>query len=246
MNLCARCSAFLSFLLFCSSCHKQNLGPCTGNCEVVQFSGVAVDPGAQKPLSGLTVTVYMPRTQSCLYCGSYQVASGKTKGDGTFDLTVSVDTTKVINQSCTIDVAGPASYITYAVPAGPGIASDPYSDISESVLALDSTGAAPYEEYDFYQSVLMTVQLHRTSAILPSEPFLGLSFAMGVGASLSSSVWGLNETSTNADTALTLYTGAGVFTKINAIQFITDSTKENQTDSIRCVAGGNNTIVISY
>ena len=56
----------------------------------------------------------------------------------------------------------------------------------------------------------------------------------------------VNETPANADTALTLYTGANVYTRINYIQFLTDSTKENLIDSIRCVPGANNSIDISY
>jgi hypothetical protein len=243
MNLTARLFAFLLVLLFCASCHKKNLGPCTGNCQVVQFSGIAIDPGAQKPLAGLNVTVDMPRRQNCLYCSDYQVASGKTKADGTFYLTTSVDTTLVASHYCTVAVQGPAGYITYAVPVGPGIESAPSSPTNALPLAVDSTGTAPYAEYDFFQRVLLTVHLHRTGTILPSEPSLNLLFSMGP---LSMAAWGLNETPSNADTALTLYTGADVFTKINAVEFITDSTTQNQTDSIRCVPGGNNTIDINY
>jgi hypothetical protein len=233
----------LLVVLFCSSCHKSKLGPCTGNCQVVQFAGVVVDPGAQKPLAGSSVTVYMPRRQSCTLCGSYQVISGKTKADGTFDLTTTVDTTLVVPHSCTISVQAPANYIAYAVPVGPGIGPDAFSGTLAWPLPVDSAGVAPYEEFDFYQPILLTVQLHRTGGIVSSAPALSLSFSMATG---SSSLWGLNESSTNADTTLTLYTGANVFTWINAIQFVTDSTVQNQTDSIRCVVGGNNTIEITY
>jgi hypothetical protein len=242
MNLRARFFACLLVLLFCPSC-KKDLGPCTGNCQVVQFSGIAVDPGAQKPLAGLTVTVDMPRRKACTFCGDYQVASGKTGTDGTFDLSVKVDTTLVVSRYCTVSVQGPAGYITYALPVGPGIEAAPASPMNELVQPLDSTGAAPYAEYDFFQRVLLTVQLHRRSAILPSAPSLYLTFSM---STLSSSAWGLNETSTNADTALTLYTGANVFTRINSSVFVTDSTTASQTDSIRCVPGGNNTVDINY
>jgi hypothetical protein len=242
-NLCARFSAFLLVLVCCGACRKT-LGPCTGNCQVVEFTGIVLDPGAQKPLGGVAVTVEMPGGQTCTFCNpNYQVASGKTRSDGTFDLKTSVDTTKVGFRFPTVTVHGPGNYIAYAEPVGPGIEPDAYSNIVEAPMLLDSTGVAPFREYDFFQPVLLTVRLHRNSAIVPSEPSLGLNFYMGIS---SISAWGLDESASNADTALTLHTGANVYTRINAIQWITDSTKANQTDSIRCVPGGNNTIDISY
>src|SRR5580704_501020 len=88
MSLCARFSAFLLVLSFYGC--KKDPGPCTGNCELVQVSGIAVNPGTQKPLGGLVVEVDMGRRQNCMYCGPYQVASGKTRGDGTFSFSVEV------------------------------------------------------------------------------------------------------------------------------------------------------------
>jgi len=243
MMRCACHIAFFVVLFFCGSCHKKNLGPCTGNCQVVHFTGMAYDQTAQKPLANVSVKVDMPRRQACTYCGDYQVASGSTKGDGTFDLSVSVDTSKVAAQYCTITVQGPSNYIVYAEPVGPGISADAYSNALEMPLFVDSTGRAPYKEYDFFSPVLLTVHLHRTGAIVPSEPSLSLSFIMGA---TSVSAWEVVETPTNADTSLTLHTGANVFTAINGIRYVTDSTKVNFTDSIRCVAGGNNSIDISY
>lgn len=244
MTSSTRFFASILLLFLCGSCHKTKiLGPCTGNCQVVHFTGKAYDPGGQKPLANLSVKVDMPRKQYCLYCGPYQVASGSTKADGTFDLTTSVDTSIVAAHYCNISVQGPAKYIVYAEPAGPGSEPTPYSNILELPLQVDPTGMATYEEYDFFQPVLLTVRLHRTAAILRSEPFLSLSFILGPS---STSAWELNETAGNADTALTLYTGANVFTRVNYIQFLTDSTKENLTDSIRCVSGGNNSIDINY
>lgn len=210
---------------------------------MVYFSGMAVDPGGQKPLANLPVRVTMPRRQSCTFCGPYDVASGKTRADGSFALTTEVDTTLVAFRFCNISVQGPAHWITYAVPTGTGIEPDANSDIRELSLFVDSTGTAPYQEYDFFQPVLLTLKLHRTGAIVRSESSLSLSFTIGPS---SMSVWGLYETPTNADTALTLYTGAKVFTKINSVQFVTDSTKISRTDSIRCVAGASNIIEISY
>jgi hypothetical protein len=242
MNLWARFSAFLLILPFCSSCTKD-LGPCTGNCEVVQFSGIAVNPGTQKPLGGLVVEVDMGRRQNCTFCGPYQVASGKTKGDGTFSFTVKVDTTKVFNDYCEILVEGPASYIVYAQSGPLSGGNDPAAHNIELFLDLDSTGVSPYTEYDFYQPVPLTVRLHRTSPIPAFEPYLGITFTLSPA---STAPWLIYETPSNADTTITLYTGANVFTSINTVQSITDSTQENLTDSVFCVPGGSNTINISY
>ncbi|HLX67257.1 MAG TPA: hypothetical protein VKR41_09690 [Puia sp.] len=243
MNLCARLAAFFVLPLFFSSC-KKDLGACTGNCEVVQFSGIAIDPGTQKPLGGLVVEVDMGRVQNCTFCGPYQVASGKTKGDGTFHFTVKVDTTKVINTYCQIMVEGPSNYLVYAQPAGPSNSvPNPSLHNIEMSPNIDSTGVATYGEFDFYQPVLLTLHLHRTTAIPSFDPTLGLDFILSPA---SDGAFAMNETPTNADTVLTVYTGANVFTKINSIQWLTDSTKERQTDSIYCVPGGNNTINIAY
>jgi hypothetical protein len=142
-----------------------------------------------------------------------------------------------------ITVQGPANYIVYAEPVGPEITLDPYSNIFSWPMLIDSTGMTPYEEFDFFHPILLTVRLHRTGAILRSEPFLDLSFILGPS---STAVWGLDETPSNADTALTLYTGANVITRIDYGLFLTDSTKESLSDSIRCVPGANNSIDISY
>ena len=241
MSLCARFSAFLLVLSFYGC--KKDPGPCTGNCELVQVSGIAVNPGMQKPLGGLVVEVDMGRRQNCMYCGPYQVASGKTRGDGTFSFSVEVDTTKVINTYCEILVEGPTNYIVFAQSGPPGASSDPASHNIQSYFNLDSTGVAPYQEYDFYQPVLLTVQLHRTTPIPASLPILSLDFVLSRS---SDAPWLVNETTANADTTITLYTGANVFTRINTIQALADSTKEYETDSIFCVAGGSNAITITY
>jgi len=244
MNLCARFAAFLVIPLFFSSC-KKDLGPCTGNCEVVQFSGIAIDPGTQKPLGGLVVEVDMAKVQNCTFCGPYQVASGKTKGDGTFHFTVKVDTTKVFNTYCQILVEGPSNTIVYAQSTAPGNSlPDPSLHNIEQFANIDSTGVATYCEFDFYQPVLLTVELHRTTAIPSFDPFLGLDVILS--PSNTDAAFLMNETPANTDTAFTVYTGANVFTKINSIQWLTDSTKERQTDSVYCVPGGNNTINITY
>ncbi len=243
MSLCARFSAFLLLLSFYGC--KKDLGLCTSNCELVQFSGIAVNPGTQKPLGGLVVEVYMGRRQTCTLCGPYQVASGKTKGDGTFSFSVKVDTTKVFNSYCEILVEGPGNDIVYAQsgPLSGAGGNDPGAHNIQFSLSLDSTGVAPYMEYDFYQPALLTVQLHRSTPIPAAFPI----FAFDVVLSRSSDApWLVSETPANADTTITLYTGANVFTRINTIQSLTDSTKEYGSDSIFCVPGGNNTINISY
>jgi hypothetical protein len=242
MNLCTRFAALLLLLPFWFSC-KKDLGPCTGNCELVQFSGIAVNPGTQKPLGGLVVEVNMGRRQNCTFCGPWQVASGKTRGDGTFSFSVKVDTTKVINTYCEILVEGPTNYIVYAQSPPLVSAYDPGTHNIEWPLPLDSTGVAPYEEYDFYQPVLLTVQLHRVTPIPSFEPYFEFDVVLNPGATAP---WLMYESPSNADTTITLYTGANVFSKINTIQSITDSTKEYETDSVFCVPGGNNTINISY
>jgi hypothetical protein len=243
MTICARIFASLMVLVLCGSCHKT-LGPCTGNCQMLQLTGIALDPGSQKPLANLKVEVNFPVKQTCfLYCVPTAIVSGTTKADGTFDLTKTVDTTIVDTRYGSITVYGPTNYIAYAEPLGPGIDPDPFVHTQVMSVSVDSTGMAPYEEFDFFQPVLLTVRLHRTAVILPHEPTMFLTFNLS-GNSLS--VWGLNEMPSNADTAMTLYTGANVFTKIECDANLTDSTVQHGIDSIRCVTGGNNSIDISY
>jgi hypothetical protein len=103
---------------------------------------------------------------------------------------------------------------------------------------------ATYCEFDFYQPVLLTLQLHRTTAIPSFDPILGLDVILS--PSNTDAAFLMNETPANTDTAFTVYTGANVFTRISTIQDLTDSTKERQIDSVFCVPGGNNTINITY
>jgi hypothetical protein len=241
MTHCVRISASLLVLVLCGSCHKT-LGPCTGNCQILHFTGIAVDAGNQKPLANLSVKVYVHGQTNCLICGPITVVSGTTKADGTFDLTATIDTSTVPLQFCSVSVQAPANYIVYAGPLALGGVSDPAFNNLDMALSIDSAGTS-YEEFDFFQAILLTLRLHRTAAILPSEPFLSLSFTLSAS---STSILELNETPSNADTVLTLNTGANVFTRINYGEFLTDSTKESLTDSIRCVPGANNSIEISY
>ena len=242
-NKCVRFSAFFLVLLLCGSCYKRTMGPCTGNCQVVHFTGMAVDPGNQKPLANLSVNVYAPGQTNCLFCGPILVVSGTTRADGTFDLGTTVDTSTVSLRFCSVSVHAPANYIVYAEPVAPGISPDPSLSTLALPLSMDSTRVTTYEEFDFFPPILLTVRLHRTAAILPSEPFLSLSFILSAS---STSIQELNETPANADTVLTWFTGTNVFTRINYGEFLTDSTKENLTDSIRCVPGANNSIEIDY
>jgi len=243
INLCARLSACFLVLLLCGSCRKS-LGPCTGNCQVIEIAGIALDPGEQKPLGGLSVTVEMPLKQHCGLCsGSTEVVSGKTRADGTFDLKTTVDSTQVGYHICSVTIHGPGNYITTAESVGPGNVSDPEPNVRSMLFFLDSTGVAPYRQYDFFQPVLLTVQLHRVSPILPSVPRVVLTLYTD---SVSALNWGMGESASNVDTTATFTTGANIFTRISTTRFITDSTTQDLEDSIRCVPGGANTIQITY
>jgi hypothetical protein len=126
---------------------------------------------------------------------------------------------------------------------GPGNVSDPEPNVRSMLFFLDSTGVAPYRQYDFFQPVLLTVQLHRVSPVLPSVPRVVLTLYTD---SVSALNWGMGESASNVDTTATFTTGANIFTRISTTRFITDSTTQDLEDSIRCVPGGANTIQITY
>jgi hypothetical protein len=229
---------FLILLLFVS-CRKET-PECTGNCMEVKFAGRVFNRSTNTPLKNQMVTVAMRPNGYCLLClTNYKIGMVKTGSDGRFDLRITIDSTWMTENHFTASVKVPDGYIMYPEPVGPGIGDDPeYSSLSFYDLDPARMGNMSFE---FYPEVLLKINLHRTTTV-SQDRSLGLSFTIND----RTSVWGLVESLSNADTSLTINTAAFLYTTVVARKFIATGTVRTKTDSVYCRPGETNAIDIYY
>src|SRR5664279_4121504 len=81
--------------IFISSCTKD-LPACTGNCDLITFSGDVADFTSGQPASSQSIKVIL-KQNNCLLCSIYNVASGSSDANGHFEFKKNVDTTLLID-----------------------------------------------------------------------------------------------------------------------------------------------------
>lgn len=237
---------FLLFYLFAAvlpflSCRKHYI--CRGNCYELNLAGQVINKAGNTPLPGQIITAKLNQNGLCLFCGSSVIGSAKTDDDGRFILTTSFDTSLFGQKHITVSVKVPEGFLSYPMPTGPGIVNDPNSSPAGSAQFYEVDRATMANiSFGFYPKALLTLKMHRTTAITPHYPDVSIDFSF---ADRTSS-WGIMQKNTNADTSLVIYTSRDVFTKVITRKFVNDTTVVSTLDSIKCTAGGNNVIDINY
>lgn len=192
------------------------------------------------PVINHEVNASLYKSRSCLFCSPYKIGSASSANNGRFIFKATLDSTLFSDNHITVSAKTPNNYILYPEPVGPGISNEPqYSSIVFNNF--DPVGMSNLL-FEFYPKVLLTINMHRTTPIFPQQKHVSLEFMFNDKAS----VWGLNESASNADTSLTIFTSSNVFTKIISRKFTAANTVVSRIDSVFCSANGANTIDISY
>lgn len=224
---------------FCS-CKKQ-VPACSANCYEVVFAGFIVDKSLNIPLPNQSIAIALRQSGNCWICSSKNIASGKSNSAGYFFITATFDTSLL--KTYYIDVLATAAdnFINNAQPVGPGILNSK-DNLSRRRFSTVDTGAFKNLRFDFYPRAFLKINLHRTSAIVPQYRNLNQSYTFDD----HSSVWGLEERTSNTDTTLTIYTAANIFTTIVSSKQQSPTIVTTRTDSIKCLSNTDNAIDITY
>lgn len=225
---------FLLFIVILLTSCKREMPKCTGNCVDVRFAGTVFNKATNTPMSGQVVNVYMNKSGFCLFCPLRKIGSVKTESDGSFSLMSTIDSTLLNENHLVVSMKKPNGYISYPEPVGPGILPNTPEYLSVDFYDLDPS-RMEHISFGFYPRTLLKINLHRTTPVSPDK-YLSLEFKLDE----QTSVWGLRESNSNADTTLTIYTSASMFTKIISRKSVTN------IDSVYCRTNQDNSINISY
>ena len=222
------------------SCTKE-LPPCTQYCDGVIFSGYIYDRSDNLPISNQYVEIVLQQSYPpCWLCLPNKLVSGYSNGQGYFKFNVIFDTSLMKTYTLSVNVPPSGNYIQYAEPVGPGIG--PSNNSESQIFGSIDTTAFRNLIFWFYKPTLLYVNVHRTTPIVTQEPSFFLSFKYDG----RESDWGFDQSDSNVDTTLTINTAANIFTAIRSSKFVTDSSVETRTDSIKCVLKKKNSIEIYY
>lgn len=216
---------------------------CPTNCKIVQVEGTLYDPSGNLPLAGQPITVTLNQNPFCLPCSSFRLASGVSDNNGHFQLSYNLDTNLLRQFYVLVSVPIPSNYILF--PILRDSISNRYALTTDTrhfgYGTLDSMQGLKFE---FYSVTPLQVRLHRSSAIVPQNPYLFLYVNIDGSDALSS--LSITQTEANKDTSFVLSTSPNLYTKINWNKYTNLETVRSATDSIRCKPAGDNTIDIYY
>ncbi len=226
-----------------SSCIKENLPRCSGHCSNITLSGIIFDKTTSLPLQNISFDANLNLNTFCLlFCTTYKVGSCKSGNDGRFTLNADIDSTLMQNFHLVAGAAIPNNYLLYPEFTSPGIQQNQVSKSSMEFFSLDSPEIKNLV-FGFYPKTLLIMNLHRTTPILTQNPSMILEIGFDKQPTIE---WGLNQTSLNKDTTLTINTSANIFTSIVLQKFTTSTNVVSVTDSIKCSLTGNNSVDIYY
>ena len=182
---------FFVFGLFLLISCKKELPKCVGNCEEIVFAGIVYDKTNNKPLSNQPIKITLFQNRFCLFCTSYNIASGNTGNDGRFSFTKNFDTSLLKTSRINIIATIPNNYIASAIPIGPGLSS-PLKTTGIELTGLDQNAMSNIK-FGFYPAALLHINLHRESITIPKDPIVDLDFMFDD----TDSGWGIMQSASN-------------------------------------------------
>ncbi|MEJ7822904.1 MAG: hypothetical protein WKF85_11310 [Chitinophagaceae bacterium] len=228
----------LTFLI--SSCKKLKIS-CSGNCSDVTISGFVYDKSLNVFIGNQDIEVSINPRGGCLLCLANIIGTGKSNSSGFFSINTKFDTSLSDNKYLLIKATPTDNYFTYPQNFGPGIINNKQNILSQSFSNIN-TSTLNNLRFNFYSKALLKVNLHRISNTINDYPlFQEFNFD-----NTTTSVIVLNETATNRDTSLTIYTASNLLTKIKTYQRQSQTTVNTKYDSIFCSSNTINTINIDY
>ena len=234
-------AVLISFAIITISCRKH-LQDCTGNCAVLTFEGTVFNKSTNQPIPNQPVKVQMSYSGFCLLCTTLDVASTKTDADGRFKIVTEFDTNYFKqNYYLSIQSILPNSYIQYPIAVGSDFS---YTNSNNYRMYNYDMSDSSFKNllFTYYSKTTLNLNLHRTAVAIVGDSSLDLDYKMGNGESVS----GFQQSKTNKDTTIIIYTGANVLTNITATKYDSAFGYINKTDSIICSLTGKNSIDIYY
>lgn len=225
-------SISLIAIIFIISCKKDDLIKCSGNCVPVTVSGKVIDVSNNKGLAGIPVSVYWMDAGICYVCPHLNVGMGLSNKSGEFHFNVSVENSRFGMYALYVEVPVPNGYIANMKDETSLWANMHYYNPSE----LQDL------KFEMFQKTHLTMKLTRLNT--DNFKWFEVSYRFdytGYGIYDNNG----NQPATSFD--LTVSTAANVFTKVYWGKWYGVPGQWTYfTDSIKCIAGRNNSIVINY
>lgn len=218
-------------LLFLVSCKKE-FTKCSGNCETLTISGRVIDASNNKGVAGVPVSVYWMDAGICYVCPHLAVGGWKTNASGDFRFHVSVDRSMFGSYTLYVEVPVPHGYIA--------------NSREDTHLRANMHRYNPLElqnlRFEVFQKTDLTLRLTRVNADNFRSFEVGYRYDYtGIG------IYDNNGSQPATSFDVTVPTAANVFTKVYWSKWYgVPGQWTSFTDSIKCLAGRTNTIVINY
>ena len=232
-----------NLLLFClativcfvvNSCEKT-LPKCKGNCVSIQLSGKIYNLNTNAGLGGEAVGAYWYRRGLCLGCDYFKIAEGKTRSDGSFNFTQTIDTTYF--RDYRIYLRTPVNTNYFFTPGG---SADKYRQVFFDSVAITSMQQI---RFGYYPKASLQLQLHRVQ----NDAFSYFAYSTFVSGAYLADTYNLIPGSQQAhDTTVVVNTAADTYTIVQTSKLAPNGSSIRTSDSIRCTQTGPNVININY
>jgi hypothetical protein len=213
-----------------SACRKKAV--CKGNCVDIRISGRVYDLVSNTGFADVPVEVNWFYSRWCLFCTSYKVGTGKTASDGSFDFTVTVDTSYFGNDyHLNVRLPIPTGYLD--------IMGDGYDEarmFSYSPAGLQNLQFGYYPKTDLY------IRLHRV--LTDTVKHFSIDYSYQPNSTIG--IYSTYVLPATSDTTLHGLTAAGKTTTVEWTKQIAPGVYNRKKDSLFCTATGPNVLDIYY
>jgi hypothetical protein len=229
--------------LTAAHCRKE-LPPCQSNCGMASIQGDVIDGSSGQSMKGQQVNAELKWKGYCIFgCTTYSVTSAETDASGHFILHADFDTTLLQQNSLNISVPIPNGYLISPWFFGPGVLFQPDKNNTMTFNNIDNP-VLQNLQFVLYQQALLQLELKRTSLISSRWPQVNVSISFS-NAKINT-VFGFDQKAGNIDTTLSIYTAGNVYSTVGAYKTLPDSSEISVIDSLICVPGASNKIIINY
>ncbi|MEO5942593.1 MAG: hypothetical protein ABIP30_15660 [Ferruginibacter sp.] len=187
------------------------------------------------------IDIKLHQIASCLICSFDVIGTAKSDANGNFSVATSFDTSLLKKYFILVTATATANYIYYPRTIPAGDTEIPKISTSLRFDHLDTT-AFKQLQFGFYPKILLKINMHRVSDIIPDYPSISQSYEYDN----HTAVGGFLQNPANKDTTLSIYTTTNIFTRIITYKATIPANVAIINDSIMCKAGINNSIDINY
>lgn len=229
---------YLVALIFLTSCSKEGIEKCRGNCANIIISGQAWDSSYRKGLANLPVKLYWQDAGWCYLCPEDVIADSKTDASGRFYFNMSIDSSRFHGNALHIAVTMPNGYISNA---SVGYISNGPNSRNMDAAIYQYTPSVQNIRFHMYESAKLNIKLQRTQA----DNYIGFDLNYLFDFT-TNGIYGYFGPPPSAYTDFNVTTAANVYTKVSWQKWPSPGVISTFVDSIKCVANTNNSITLNY